>query len=125
MTRLQRLAILQWAGLFVAPAAWLGQHLIGQAVAQLRCSVANTQWNVSNTAWQIVLLVVSATLILASIGAAVAVFRATSDADYTSAPPVGRMQMFAIAAMTTNLLLLVIVLLDGIASVVDITCRQS
>jgi hypothetical protein len=34
-------------------------------------------------------------------------------------------QLIAIGAMTTNLIYLVIVLLDGIASIVEIACRQS
>ena len=104
---------LQWLGLLVAPWAWFGQHVIGQAVAQAACSAANVSWGVSNRTWQIALL-------------AVAAYRATRTADaYESPPPLGRVQLIAIAAMTTNLLYLVIVLLDGVASIVDAQCRGS
>src|SRR5581483_8588425 len=116
---------LQWTGIFVAPAAWIAQHAIGQAAAQISCSAANLSWGISNDSWQIGLLVGAELLILASVAAAIAVYRGTSDADYHSPPPVGRLQLFAIAAMVTNVLLFVIVMLDGIASVVDAACRQS
>lgn len=122
---MRRVAVMQWIGLFVAPLAWWGQHLIGQAIAQAQCSVANTTWHVSNRAWQIGLLVGAGLLILASEAAAVAAYRRTDEEDYESPPPVGRIQLISVAAMTTNLIFLVIVLLDGIASIVDTQCRQS
>jgi hypothetical protein len=117
---------LQWLGLLVAPWAWFGQHVVGQAVAQAACSAANATWGVSNSAWQIGLLVGAGLLILVSEAAAVAAFRATRTGDhYESPPPLGRAQLIAIAAMTTNLIYLVIILLDGIASIVDVQCRGS
>ena len=116
---------LAWIGLFVAPGAWFGQHAIGQAIAQASCSTANASWGVSNRTWQVVLLVVSGLLILAAEAASVAAFRGTEPASYEDAPPVGRIRLIAIAAMTTNLIYLVIVLLDGIASIVDVSCRQA
>ncbi len=117
---------LQWLGLLVAPWAWFGQHVIGQAVAQAACSAANVSWGVSNRTWQIALLAAAGALILVSEAAAVAAYRATRTADaYESPPPLGRAQLIAIAAMTTNLLYLVIVLLDGVASIVDAQCRGS
>ncbi len=116
--------VLQWVGFFVAPLAWLGQHLIGQAISQASCSSANATWGVANDTWQIVLLAGAGALILLSEAAAVAAFRSTG-ASYEDPPPDGRVRLIAIAAMTTNLIYLVIVLLDGIASIVDIACRQS
>jgi hypothetical protein len=117
--------VLQWVGLFVAPLAWLGQHLVGQAITQARCSEANATWGISNTAWQIGLLVGAAVLILASEAAAVTSYLRTREGNYESAPPLGRIQLVSVASMTTNLLFLVIVLLDGVASIIDIACRQS
>ena len=117
--------MLQWLGLFVAPAAWIGQHALGQAAAQVSCSAANTTWGLSNDAWQIGLLVGAGLLILGSGAAALVVYLGTRESSYQDPPPPGRMQLISIGAMTTNLLLLVIVLLDGVASIVDIACRQS
>jgi hypothetical protein len=121
MTR--RVAVLQWLGLLVAPWAWFMQHLIGQAVSQASCTAANTTWGISNDAWQIGLLIGAGLLILLSEGAAVVAFRSTRRDSYEDAPPLGRVQLIAIAAMATNLIYLVIVLLDGIASIVGAACR--
>ena len=123
---MSRASTLQWIGLFVAPFAWLGQHLIGQAASQASCSAANTVWGLSNTTWQITLLVVAGALILLSEAAAVAAFLQTrTDEHYETPPPVGRIQLISVASMCTNFLFLVIVLLDGVASIVDVACRQS
>ena len=116
--------VLQWVGFFVAPLAWLGQHLIGQAISQARCSTVDAFWGVSNQAWQVALLATACALILLSEAAAIAAFRSTS-ASYEDPPPDGRIRLVAIAAMTTNLIYLVIVLLDGIVSIAEIGCRQS
>jgi hypothetical protein len=117
--------VLQWLGFFVAPAAWISEHLIGQGVGQVACSNANATWGLSNADWQIVLIVVAGSLILLSLGAAIACYLATKSASYEDPAPAGRVQLFSIAAMTTNVLLLVIVVLDGTASLVDIACRGS
>ena len=122
---MSRASTLQWIGLFVAPFAWLGQHLIGQAASQASCSTANTVWGMSNTVWQICLLVVAGSLIVLSEAAAVLAFLRTREGDHESAPPLGRIQLVSVASMCTNFLFLVIVLLDGVASIVDIACRQS
>jgi heme/copper-type cytochrome/quinol oxidase subunit 2 len=117
--------LIPWLGLFVAPAAWFGQHAVGQAIAQASCSAADASWGLSNRTWQIVLLVVASVLILGAEAAAVASFRRTEPATYEDPAPAGRVQLIAVAAMTTNLIYLVIVLLDGIASIVGVQCRQS
>lgn len=122
--RRRKIEILQWLGFFVAPAAWISQHLIGQGIGQVACSNANTTWGLSNTEWQILLLVVAGSLILLSLAAAVASYAMTRAASYEDPPPLGRVQLFSIAAITTNSLLLIIVVLDGTASLVNIACRM-
>jgi hypothetical protein len=85
----------------------------------------NDAWGISNDTWQIVHMIVAGGLILLSEAAAVAAFLGTREESYEDAPPLGRMQLIAIAAMSTNLIYLVIVLLDGIASLVHSGCVQS
>jgi hypothetical protein len=125
MTSLRKVAILQWIGLFVAPAAWIAQHAIGQGVSNASCTRVNEAWGISNVTWQIVLMCVAGSLILLSEAAAVAAFLGLRGQSYEDAPPLGRMQLIAIAAMTTNLIYLVIVLLDGVASIVHAGCVQA
>jgi hypothetical protein len=125
MTRLKRLALLQWFGLFGAAGVWVAQHGIGQGVAEVSCSAGGRHWGISNDAYQIGLMIAGGIVVLAAEAAAVVVFRATSDASYHSPPSVGRIRFIAIATMATNLIFLMIILLDGIASIVNATCRNS
>lgn len=120
----RKVEVLQWLGFFVAPAAWISQHLIGQGIGQVACSNANTTWELSNTEWQIVLCIVSGLLILLSLGAAIATFVMTRSASYEDPPAIGRVQLFAIAAITTNSLLFIVVMLDSAASITNIACRM-
>lgn len=125
MTGRRSLPVLMWLGVMAAPVGWYLQHIIGQAIGQAHCSVANGGWSISVTGWQIGLMAVCGTAIVVSEIAAIVVFRATRDAHYEDAPPAGRIQMFAIAAMCTNFLFLVMLLLDGTASILDVSCRNS
>lgn len=125
MTGRRSLVVLQWVGVLVAPLAWFGQHVIGQAVGQARCSVAQSDWGMSSNDWQIGLMVGAGLLIVASEIAAILVYRGTREGHYEDPPPIGRFQMFAIASMATNFLFLCIVLLDGIASILLFSCRNS
>jgi hypothetical protein len=125
MSRLRKLSLLSWLGLFGAPWIWVAQHGIGPGAAEASCSVAGRHWGVSNDAYQIVLLVVAGVIILISEAAALLVLRATADASYHDAPPVGRIRMVAIATASTNLIFLVIIVLDAIASLVNTPCLNS
>lgn len=120
----RKIEVLQWLGFFVAPAAWVSEELIGQGIGQVACSNANTTWGMSNTEWQIVLGAVAGSLILVSLVAAIAAFVMTRSASYEDPPSIGRVQLFAIAAITTNVLLLIVVILSSTASITNIACRM-
>jgi len=55
----------------------------------------------------------------------VAVFRATLNVAEQDPPPQGRLHFFAIGAMLGNLVFLVIILLSGVATIVDRACHQA
>jgi hypothetical protein len=131
---LRRLSIVQWIGVVVAPLAWTGQHVVGYGVGQARCEVG-AAWSIGFDTWQIAIVVAACLLILVSEAAAIAVFRATREANYGDGPagegrwggavPHTRIHFFATAAMVANVLFLTVVLLDGLASVFDSLCVQS
>ena len=125
MTGKRSLVVLQWVGVRVAPTAWFGQHVIGQAVGQARCSVAQAAWGMSSNDWQIGLMAGAGILVIVSEIAAILVYLGTRNGHYEDPPPIGRFQMFSIAAMSTNFLFLIILLLDGTASIVLFSCRNS
>jgi hypothetical protein len=67
----------------------------------------------------------TAAVIVVAWLASAAVIRGTQWTSYESEPPQGRIRMLAVAALAANTIFLLIVLLDGFASIFDVACRQS
>jgi hypothetical protein len=121
---LRRLEILQWGGLLTGALVWAATHVVGYGITEAECNRASAHWNIGNDAWQGSLTAASAVLVLCAELAAVAVFRGTRHSSYDAEPPPSRIRFFAIAAITANAIFLAIVLLDGAASIFNVTCRQ-
>ena len=56
--------------------------------------------------------------------AALTVIVGTRRSSYESPPAPGRVRFFAIAAAAANVIFLMIILLDGFAAILNVTCRQ-
>lgn len=121
----RRLAILQWFGVLGAAAALGAEFLIATGVSQAACNPGSARWGIPHDPLQATLAAVGAAIVIAAEAAAFAVFRATRGADEQGPPPQGRMHFFATAALAANAIFLMIILLTGIASIVDPLCRQS
>jgi len=129
------LSILQWFGTLAAALTWAAQHVVGYGVAEARCSVAGTGWGIGLDVWEGALLGASALIVLGAEAAALTVFFRTRGSEFGDGPlgrpntlaeaRLGRLHFFAAAAIAVNLLFLVIVALDGSASIVAGLCRQS
>jgi hypothetical protein len=129
------LSVLQWLGFLGGGLAWAAQHVIGFGVAEARCSVAGTGWGITLDTWEGALLGCAAVLALGAEAAALTVFLRTRAGEFGDGPleradgpdeaRLGRLHFFSAAALVLNALFLVIVLLDGSASIVDSLCRQS
>ena len=119
------LAILQWIGLLVGAGVWVGQHVVGFGVTQAACGAGGAHWGITNNVWQASLMGASVLAILGAEAAAVTVFVATRESSYEAEPPLSRIRFFAIAAMVANVIFLMIVLLDGVASISNVACRQA
>jgi hypothetical protein len=122
---LRRLEILQWLGLLAGALAWAAQHVVGYGVTEAQCSPGGMHFGISNDRWQVSLMAAAAVVILGAEAAAVAVVRATRPTSYEGGPPPGRIRFFAIAAMVANAIFLMIVLLNGVASILSVECRGS
>lgn len=122
---MRRLAFLQWVGLLLGAAIWAAQHLTGSGIAYVGCSPGGTVAGVSHKLWEGVLMGCAAALVIAAEAASIAVLRGTEDTSYQGEPPESRIRFFAIAAAVSNVIFLVIILLDGIANLFDVVCRQS
>jgi hypothetical protein len=131
---LRRLAVLQWVGLLLGASTWTLAHLAGVGITQAECNVAGDHWSISNPWWQGTLMAVAAVLVALAGGAAVLVFMRTRGKEFGSGPmpaeekddvKPGRIHFFSAAAIVTNVILLMIILLDGSANLANIACRQS
>ena len=120
---LRRLAVLQWLGLVLGAVVWFAQHVAGYGVTEASCDSAG--FSIDNDLWQTIVTVAAAALVLAAEAAAVAVLLRTRDTSYEAEPPESRIRFFAIAAAAANAIFLMIVLLDGLASIFNVTCRQA
>jgi hypothetical protein len=122
---LRLLGILQWVGLIGGAAIWAAQHIVGYGITQAECSTGGANWGIGNDVWQAVLMAASALLIAGAGVAAALVLAETREASYDSdPPPLSRIRFFAIAALAANAIFLMIVLLDGFASIFNVVCRQ-
>ena len=132
----RRLGVLSWVGLFVGSAVWVVQHLLGWGLTTAECGAGGAHWGISNDLWQAVLMGVSLALVAVAGLAAAAVFRETRGADFGDGPPedderfhgalpFSRLHFFATAALLVNVLMALIIILDGTASIADAACRQS
>ncbi len=121
---LRRLEILQWVGLLAGALVWTGQHVVGYGITEAECSRGGMHWGIENDVWQGALLGAAVAFVLVAELAALAVVFSTRRWSYEDAPPPGRVRFFAIAAVTANLIFLTIMLLDGLAAIFDIACRQ-
>lgn len=124
-TTMRRLGALQWVGLFLGAGAWAAQHLIGLGITQAECYVGGAGFGIENDVWQGALLGAAGLCVCCAGAASIAVVLATRQTRYAQdSPPPSRIRFFAIGALLTNALFLVIMLLDGFASIYDVLCRQ-
>jgi hypothetical protein len=124
MTR-TRLELLQWFSLFAGPLAWAIEHVVGFGISDASCHVAGAQWGLDASLLQTVLALLVGAVVVAAWLAAFVTFRETRTVDKDEPGPLGRIHFFAQAALLGNVLFFVIVVLDGVATVHDLPCRQS
>jgi hypothetical protein len=122
---LRRLSVAQWFGTLGAAAAVAGHFLAGAGLGVANCNPAGASWDLPYRSVQIGLVVAGGLVVLAAEACALYVFRATRGLDDEAPPPEGRMHFFATAAIAANLIFLMIIALNGLASIVDRTCQQA
>jgi Mn2+/Fe2+ NRAMP family transporter len=122
---LRRLSILQWFGFLAGGTIWWSSFLVGTGASIAVCNPASRRWDISHDTVELVLMVVAAAVVCSAQAAAFAVFRATRHVDDEDPPPDGRLHFFSIAAMLGNTLFLGVILLSGVATIVDRACHQS
>jgi hypothetical protein len=121
---LRRLEILQWVGLLAGALVWAAQHVVGFGITEAECNSGGLHWGIQNDVWQGALLIAAAACVIVAEAAAITVLVATRRGSYESPPAPGRVRFFAIAAAVSNVIFLMIIVLDGTAAILNVTCRQ-
>jgi hypothetical protein len=121
----RRLSILQWFGFVAGGGTWFASFLAGTGTSQAVCNPASARWRIPHDDVELALTAFAAAVVLCAELAAIAVFRATRQVEEEEDPPQGRLRFFALAAIGGNAIFLVIILLTGIATIVDRTCHSA
>jgi hypothetical protein len=121
----RRLSILQWLGILAGGSVWFASYLAGAGVSQAVCNPAGARWGIPHDLVEGIITGVALLLIAGAELAAVIVYRATRDVGEQDPPPQGRLHFFASAALVSNVIFFMVILLAGIATIVDRTCHQS
>jgi hypothetical protein len=121
---LRRLEILQWTGLLLGALAFTAAHVVGFGISQAECGAPGRHWGISNDVWVGAALAAAAfCIVLAELAAALVVAR-TGRESYESPPARGRIRFLAIAAVAANLIFLMIIVLDILGTLFNVSCRQ-
>jgi hypothetical protein len=121
---LRRLGQLQWIGLFAGVLAWTVEHIAGYAMTTAQCGSSPEPLGLGNDWWQAIFMVAGVAVLGGAELCAVLVLLRTRHADPEDVTP-ARIRFFAISAVLANALLIWIVVLAGIASIVDPLCRNA
>ena len=113
-----------WLGLFAAPVAWAGTHVIGWGVSEANCEVAGQQWGIAFDTWEWAMLALPTALAVAGIAGSVLTYRQVKGTDNDEVPPDGRIWLLAISGMVLSPLLLVIILLTHVGALLLGQCHQ-
>lgn len=122
---IRRLSQLQWLGFLVGGPVWFVEFLAGIGASEAVCNPGSGRWRVPHDAVQLALTAFAAACVLVALAASVVVFRATYEYEEQDPPPHGRIHFFSAASIGGNVIFLMIVLLTGIATIVDRTCHQA
>jgi hypothetical protein len=121
----RRLNVLQWFGLAGAPLAWAAMHVFGWGISEAHCASGGRMLGIDARAWQIAATAAALAVWAAATAASVLAFRASAVEGEDPDPPLGRAHMLAAASLAVNAVFFVMILLVGISTSVEMTCRHS
>jgi hypothetical protein len=110
-----------WIGVAAAPAAWFTQFTVGQYLSVVACTPGGG--GISVHGWALPATLVAALVAVAGGLCALATYRATSEADNDTDPPLGRIHFMGIVGMIASPLFLFIILMGGLGALAHSGCR--
>jgi hypothetical protein len=123
--RIGRVELLQWAGVVLAPLAWVALHMFGVLLTLAACGPANARWGLSLQTITTVATVLAALVAAAGFASAIAARVLVDADDDQDPPPAGRIFFMAVCGITTSGLLLAIILMAGAGVSLGDACHQS
>jgi hypothetical protein len=122
---MRRLEVLQWSGLLAGAAVWGVAHVFGYGLTEADCNSGSAPWGIELHGWEAVLNGLAGAVVVCAGLAAVSVLVLTRGVSYEDDPPTGRIRFFAIAALTANVLFIVMIVLYTAGSIANDPCRQA
>jgi hypothetical protein len=119
--------LLMWMGLFVAPAAWAGQHVAGVSLQIARCHDLAAGASPGLPVDTITLIIGIVAAVLATVGllAAIGAWLSARDVDDDDAPPAGRIHFMGVIGMTISPLFLAMIVMSSAGGIAIMECVQS
>jgi hypothetical protein len=113
-----------WFAVLGAPAAWGLQFGVGYWLSQAKCSPAGSMWGISLDAWIVILSAIAIPLAIGAGLTALALFRATGDADMDQDPPAGRNRFLAAVGLAVTPIFVGIMCLNLVGVLTYSHCPQ-
>lgn len=123
MTR--RVQTLIWAGLFVAPSAFIFEHVAGWLISEGDCAVYGRTHGIDFQASVAVITALAALAAAGGIAASLFAYRAVKGTDNDAPPPQGREWLMSICGIVVSTLLFILILLGGSGALLLGHCHQS
>jgi hypothetical protein len=100
-------------------------HVFGWGISEAHCASGGRMLGIDARAWQIAATAAALAVWAAATAASVLAFRASAVEGDDPDPPLGRAHMLAAASLAVNAVFFVMILLVGISTSVEMTCRHS
>lgn len=110
-----------WFALLGPPLAWTAQLVVGYGVEEADCGKAGQSWALHTTAWEVALLALGGVVGVASLAAAIALWRGS---ERHAPDPRGRIAFLAVSALLIDGLFLALIVLTGIGTIVLDPCDR-
>jgi hypothetical protein len=125
---------LLWFGVGGGAGAFVVQFVAGLAFSFAQCNQTDGRWHLPIRTWQVALAGGGALIALASTAVSVLIFLRTFRIGDVFGeerrgdghpPPLGRIHFLALIALTVNLLILPIIIMDGVGTGIHSFCQQT
>jgi hypothetical protein len=121
----RRVETLIWVGLFLAPVAFVVEHVSGWLLSESDCAPVSRGGRVDFTTAVGIVTTVAALAAAAGIVASVLAYRSVAGTDNDAPPPPGRAWLMAICGIVVSSLIFIMIVLGGSGALLLGHCQGS